>query len=74
MGFRVILSALQIKPYQQIFFSTFNYGNMHQLWGEETLELDTLRKDNTHVLLLTGIGNPLQMEQDMRRFHRPLGQ
>lgn len=68
MGFRVILSALQIKPYQQIFFSTFNYGNMHQLWGEETLELDTLRKDNTHVLLLTGIGNPLQMEQDMRRF------
>ena len=68
MGFRVILSALQIKPYQQIFFSTFNYGTMHQLWGEETLELDTLRKDNTHVLLLTGIGNPLQMEQDMRRF------
>jgi tetraacyldisaccharide 4'-kinase len=68
MGFRVILSALQIKPYQQIFFSTFNYGNMHQLWGEDTLELDTLRKDNTHVLLLTGIGNPLQMEQDMRRF------
>ncbi len=68
MGFRVILSALQIKPYQQIFFSTFNYGTMHQLWGEDTLELDTLRKDNTHVLLLTGIGNPLQMEQDMRRF------
>ena len=27
-----------------------------------------LRKDNTHVLLLTGIGNPRQMEQDVRRF------
>lgn len=68
MGFRVILSALNIKPYQQLFFSTFSYATMRQLWGEKTLELDTLRKDNTHVLLLTGIGNPQQMEQDMRRF------
>jgi len=68
MGFRVILSALNIKPYQQLFFSTFNYGTMRQLWGDGTLEPDTLRKDNTHVLLLTGIGNPRQMEQDVRRF------
>lgn len=68
MGFRVILSALHIKPYQQLFFSTFNYGTMRQLWGDDTLEPDTLRKDNTHVLLLTGIGNPRQMEQDVRRF------
>lgn len=68
MGFRVILSALNIKPYQKLFFSTFTYGTMRQLWGEDKLELDILRKDNTHVLLLTGIGNPLQMEQDARRF------
>ena len=68
MGFRVILSALNIKPYQQLFFTTFTYGTMRQLWGDGTLEPDTLRKDNTHVLLLTGIGNPQQMEQDMRRF------
>lgn len=68
MGFRVILSALKIKPYQQLFYSTFSYGDMRQLWGNATLETDTLRKDNTHVLLLTGIGNPQQMEQDVRRF------
>ena len=68
MGFRVIMSALNIKPYQQLFFSTFNYGTMSQLWGHGVLEPETLRKDNTHVLLLTGIGNPRQMEQDVRRF------
>lgn len=68
MGFRVILSALNVKPYQQLFFSTFSYGTMRQLWGEGTLEPDMLRKDNTHVLLLSGIGNPHQMEQDVRRF------
>lgn len=68
MGFRVILSALNIKPYQHLFFSTFHYGTMRQLWGDATLETGSLRKDNTHVLLLTGIGNPQQMEQDVRRF------
>ena len=68
MGFRVILSSLEIRPYQQLFFSTFTYGTMRQLWGDGTLEPDMLRKDNAHVLLLTGIGNPRQMEQDVRRF------
>ncbi len=68
MDFRVITSALQLKPYQQLFFSTFAYGTMYQIWGNGTLKPDMLRKDNTHVLLLMGIGNPQQMEQDMRRF------
>ena len=68
MGFRVILSALNLRPYQHLFFSTFSYGIMYQLWGEDTLKPDALRRDNAHVLLLTGIGNPLQMEQDLRRF------
>lgn len=68
MGFRVVLSSLDIRPYQQLFFSTYNYGTMRQLWGEGTMDPNVLRKNNTHVLLLTGIGNPLQMEQDMRRF------
>ena len=68
MGFRVILSALNIRPYQKLFFSTFTYETMHQLWGDGTLEPDILRKENIHVLLLTGIGNPRQMEQDVRKF------
>lgn len=68
MGFRVILSALHVRPYQQLFFSTFCYGTLRKLWGEGDLESDMLRKDNMHVLLLTGIGNPRQMEQDVRRF------
>lgn len=68
MGFRVILSALNVRPYQQLFFSTLSYGTMHQLWGDGTLEPESLRKDNAHVLLLTGIAGPRQMEQDVRRF------
>ena len=62
------MSSLNLRPYQQLFFSTFSYGTMHQLWGDDTLDPEALRKDNTHVLLLTGIAGPRQMEQDVRRF------
>lgn len=68
MGFRVVLSSLDIRPYQQLFFSTFTYGTMRRLWGDGLLDPETLRKDNVHVLLLTGIAGPRQMEQDVRRF------
>lgn len=68
MGFRVIQSALGLKPYQKLFYSTFDYGMMHQLFGDKQLSPKSLRKENMHVLLLTGIGNPQQMEQDLRRF------
>ena len=68
MNFRVIQSSLQLKPHQQLFYSTFRYGTMHQLWGNATLKQDMVRKDDIHLLLLTGIAAPQQMEQDVRRF------
>ena len=68
IGYRAVMLSLQLRPYQQLFFSTFAYGTMHKLWGEGTLEPTALRKENTYVLLLAGIGNPQQMEQDVRRF------
>lgn len=68
IGFRSMQMSLQTRPYQQLFFSTFAYGTMHQLWGEDTMEPVSLRKDGMHVLLLTGIGNPRQMEQDVRHY------
>jgi tetraacyldisaccharide 4'-kinase len=64
----VVQQALHLKPYQSLFFSTFKYGNLKKLFGEEEILLEQLRKENMHVLLVTGIGNPKQMEQDMRKF------
>lgn len=68
IGYRVVQQALHLKPYQSLFFSTFRYGNLKRLFGEGEMHLEQLRKDNIHVLLVTGIGNPQQMEQDMRKF------
>lgn len=68
IGYRVVQQALHLKPYQSLFFSTFKYGKLRKLFGEGEMPLEQIRKDNMHVLLVTGIGNPQQMEQDMRKF------
>ena len=68
IGYRAVMLSLHLRPYQQLYFSTFAYGTMHRFWGKGTLEPSALRKENTYVLLLAGIGNPQQMEQAVRRF------
>lgn len=68
MSYRILQSALNLRPFQKLFFSTFKYHKAYQLFGDKSIAINTLRGDNTHVLLLTGIGNPQQMEQDMRAY------
>lgn len=68
MSYRILHSALNLRPFQQLYFSTFKYDKAHQLFGENTLSMSVLRSEDAHVLLLTGIGNPRQMEQDIRAF------
>lgn len=68
MGYRVIRSALHLKPFQHLFYSYVHYGQLTHIDHEEKIHLEDLRSQDMHVLLLSGIGNPLQMEQDMRRY------
>ena len=68
IGYRVVKQALHLKPFQTLYYSTFKYGNLKKLFAEGEMPLEQLRKDGMHVLLITGIGNPQQMEQDMRKF------
>lgn len=68
IGYRVVQQALHLKPFQSLFFSTIKYKNLKRLFGEGEMSLEQIRKDNIHILLLSGIGNPQQMEQDMRKF------
>ena len=68
IGYRVVQQSLHLKPFQSLFFSTFKYGNLKKLFTNGEMPLEQIRKDSMHVLLVTGIGNPQQMEQDMRKF------
>ena len=65
MEYRVITKAMDLYPYQQIFFTTLEYGELTPLFKKEapTVNLDKLKDHN--LLLLTGIASPRQMKEDL---------
>ena len=69
MDYRVIQKALQLRPYQQLFFSSFRYGSLRRLFQDTPGQKEELTPD-THVLLLTGIASPQQMMMDLQRITR----
>ncbi len=67
MEYRIVRQSLGLKPYQDLYFSTMRYGQLHALYGNKVLPLDGLRNEDMHVLLVCGIANPQQMEADARK-------
>ena len=65
MEYRVITKAMNLYPYQQLFFSTIEYSDLQPLFGgDSTVTLSQL--SDHHVLLLTGIASPQQMTHDLQ--------
>ncbi len=59
IDFRIYENGLDLYPYQDLYFTTFDYGNLMPVFPQlqqETLEPDDLRKK--HVFLVTGIASP----------------
>ena len=72
MDYRVITKAMDLYPYQHLFFTTFNYAPLKPLFPQEAKgtngacpTLDALSGHN--ILLLTGIASPRQMKEDLEQ-------
>jgi len=65
MEYRVITKAMDLYPYQQIFFTTLEYGDMKPIFKKEGTLANLEQLKNHHVLLLTGIASPRQMKEDI---------
>ncbi len=65
MQYRIIAESLKLRPYQQLFFSTFKYGRMVNMATHEIRSAKEMERCN--VLLATGIGCPKQMKIDISR-------
>ena len=68
MEFRVLTKAMNLYPYQQLYFSTHDYDAPKPLFPDEAEQqaftsLESLAGKN--VLMLTGIASPQQMEHDL---------
>lgn len=73
MDFRVIQKALDLYPYQELFFTTLRYGNLKQMYGTKSIPLDTLN-ESENILLLTGIASPKQLLLDLEKHSQKITQ
>ena len=64
MEFRVITKAMNLYPFQRLFFTCLEYRNITPVFGSGEQSLDSIGKD-CHILLLTGIASPQQMIEDL---------
>ena len=75
MEFRVITKAMDLYPYQHLFFTTLSYDRLLPVFaGEGATQqvgggLDSLK--GQHVLLLSGIASPRQLEEDLQALAAP---
>ena len=69
MDYRVITKAMDLYPYQHLFFTTFNYAALKPLFPHEANGVcPTLEKlSGYNVLLLTGIASPRQLKEDLEQ-------
>ena len=71
MNFRVITKAMNLFPYQHLYFTTLEYDNLTPVFCGEEMSLDSIKPD-TNVLLLTGIASPKQMAVDLEPYAKSI--
>ena len=64
MEFRVLTKALELYPYQSLYFTTFEYDDMQNISDGRRESLDSITHEE-YVMLLTGIASPRQLTEDL---------
>lgn len=67
MDFRVITKAMDLFPYQNLYFTTLEYEPLKAVYSGGVKPLETIGRDQ-NVLLLTGIASPKQMILDLKEY------
>lgn len=65
MEYRVLIRAMNLYPYQGLYFTSLKYGEMRALYGDEKRTMESISADE-HVLIVTGIASPEQLRTDMK--------
>lgn len=65
MSYRVLSRAMNLFPYQQLYFTCLEYGELIPLFEETEKWQKRGSEQDSNVLLLTGIASPEQMEKDL---------
>ena len=69
MEYRVLTKEMDLYPYQQLFFTTLNYGKLRPLFnGGKEYPLQSIHPA-VNILLVSGIASPQKLEADLRDLH-----
>lgn len=67
MEFRVLTKALDLFPWQKLFFTTLSYGAMYKLFDRQAPKRKISEITPSHsILLVTGIASPQQLTLDLQ--------
>ena len=71
MEFRVLTKAMDLFPYQELYFTTIEYDKLTKMFGNEDEAKKTIEKEelkDVNVLLVTGIASPKLLLNDMKPY------
>ena len=66
MEYRVITRAMNLFPYQTLYFSTLEYGELRPVFPKVRSNVTSSQLSNYNVLLMTGIASPRQLMEDLK--------
>lgn len=67
MDYRVLTKALNLRPYQKLFFTGIVYEPLRKMYGLGTRPLESIKPDE-NILLFSGIASPEQIKVDMSAY------
>jgi len=65
---RIIMKDVNLRPYQNLFFTTMVYQPLTPVFPEEAIPTPKLASDKVSVLLVTGIANPEHLHKYLSNF------
>ena len=71
MEFRVLTKAMDLFPYQELYFTTIEYDKLTKMFGNGNEAKKTIDKEqlkDVNVLLVTGIASPKLLLNDMKPY------
>ncbi|MBQ7717299.1 MAG: tetraacyldisaccharide 4'-kinase, partial [Prevotella sp.] len=67
MEFRVLTKAMNLYPYQKLYFTTLNYKDLKPVYCGDKRKLEDIKPEE-NILLITGIASPRQIIYDLKPY------
>jgi len=65
---RILQKEVKLKPYQELFFTTFEYGNLQPVFSGKELKNEFYKKQTYGILIVTGIAFPSLIPKHLKQF------